>query len=249
MNTELMIPEGESEKRMDSREIAEITGKLHKHVLKDIDAMLERLELHSAGFSAQYKDSTGRNLRCYNLPFGLTMLLVGGYSEKFRIQAFEEYFKKGIETGRKIAAIELAKTMDERMLITSGILEKIQSPDFKMREYSKISDLPYTSVYEYMPSHGMENNQNVAYAADAIAEQIHIFAEIPLKYVDNYGMGVPIYRSDIIADALDIALGIRPVEVELKPKPEPRRTVDFWLKAGMKKDKAEELAEYWRKQA
>lgn len=69
---------------MSSLEIAEYTGKDHKHILFDIRGMLIQLEIDSAGFSAQYKDSTGRALPMFNLPKDLTITLVSGYSAPMR---------------------------------------------------------------------------------------------------------------------------------------------------------------------
>ncbi|WP_091939674.1 Rha family transcriptional regulator [Propionivibrio dicarboxylicus] len=64
---------------MSSREVAELTGKEHRHVLFDIRTMLDQLDIDSAEFSAQYKDSTGRKLPCFNLPKDLTLTLVTEY--------------------------------------------------------------------------------------------------------------------------------------------------------------------------
>lgn len=69
---------------MTSREIAELTGKLHKDVLYDIRNMLSQLGLDSADFSAQYRDPTGRMLPMFNLPKDLTITLVSGYSIPMR---------------------------------------------------------------------------------------------------------------------------------------------------------------------
>lgn len=69
---------------MSSREIAELTGKQHKDVLRDIRNMLEQLEQDSAQFCAQYIDPTGRALPCFNLPKDLTITLVSGYNVKMR---------------------------------------------------------------------------------------------------------------------------------------------------------------------
>lgn len=69
---------------MTSIEIAELTGKRHAHVLADIRNMLEQLGKHSAEFSAQYRDSTGRTLPCFALPYDETMVLVTGYSIPLR---------------------------------------------------------------------------------------------------------------------------------------------------------------------
>ncbi len=76
---------------MSSREIAELCEKRHTHVLSDIDKMLNELEIHSAGFSAQYKDSTGRTLRCYNLPKDLTITLIAGYNVKLRKRIIDRW--------------------------------------------------------------------------------------------------------------------------------------------------------------
>lgn len=70
---------------MSSVEIAELTGKLHKNVLADIRSMLAELEIDSADFSAQYKDTTGRLLPCFNLNREMTDTLLTGYSAKMRL--------------------------------------------------------------------------------------------------------------------------------------------------------------------
>ncbi|MFZ4825677.1 Rha family transcriptional regulator [Pseudomonas putida] len=70
---------------MSSVEIAELTGKLHKNVLADIRTMLADLELNSADFSAQYRDSTGRSLPCFQLDREMTDTLLTGYSAKMRL--------------------------------------------------------------------------------------------------------------------------------------------------------------------
>ena len=70
---------------MSSLEIAELTGKAHKNVLADIRSMLAELEIDWADYSAQYADSTGRSLPCFNLDRDLTDTLLAGYSAKMRL--------------------------------------------------------------------------------------------------------------------------------------------------------------------
>jgi phage regulator Rha-like protein len=45
---------------MTSREIAELTGKQHQHVRRDIKNMLEALGKDASSFGRTYKDSAGR---------------------------------------------------------------------------------------------------------------------------------------------------------------------------------------------
>lgn len=76
---------------MSSREIAELTGKQHKNVLADIRLMLEELGIHSADFSAEYKDSTGRTLPAFNLPKRETYILITGYSAELRARIIDRW--------------------------------------------------------------------------------------------------------------------------------------------------------------
>jgi len=69
---------------MTSREIAELTGKQHKHVLADIRTMLTQLGMTSAEFSANLPDSYGRLQAAIRLPKDLTLTLVSGYSIPMR---------------------------------------------------------------------------------------------------------------------------------------------------------------------
>jgi phage regulator Rha-like protein len=69
---------------MTSREIAELTGKMHQDVLYDIRNMLEQLGQTSAEFSANLPDSYGRAQPGFRLPKDLTITLVSGYSVPMR---------------------------------------------------------------------------------------------------------------------------------------------------------------------
>ena len=69
---------------MTSREIAELTGKLHQDVLRDTRGMLAQLEITASSFAGSYKDRTGRTLPLFSLPTDLTITLVSGYSVAMR---------------------------------------------------------------------------------------------------------------------------------------------------------------------
>ncbi|MCL1485149.1 phage antirepressor KilAC domain-containing protein (plasmid) [Marinobacter sp. M3C] len=82
--TGLILSSKNNEPTMSSRDIAGLCEKDHKHVLTDIRKMLEELEIQSAGFSAQYKDSTGRTLPCFSLPRRECDILIAGYNIRYR---------------------------------------------------------------------------------------------------------------------------------------------------------------------
>ncbi|MGX8941558.1 Rha family transcriptional regulator [Symbiopectobacterium sp. Eva_TO] len=69
---------------MSSREIAELTGKRHDHVLRDCRKMLEALNIQSPQIWGDYQDSSGRIYQEALLDQDLTMTLVMGYSIELR---------------------------------------------------------------------------------------------------------------------------------------------------------------------
>ncbi len=69
---------------MSSREIAELTGKKHMHVMRDIRNMLEALGKDVTSFGSIFQDTYGRDQNEYRLDRELTMTLVSGYDIPLR---------------------------------------------------------------------------------------------------------------------------------------------------------------------
>lgn len=84
-------PSVNTQMTMSSREIAELTGKRHDNVMRDIEKMLDALELAHLKFEGSYKDSTGRTLPCFNLPKRETLILVSGYSVELRAKIIDRW--------------------------------------------------------------------------------------------------------------------------------------------------------------
>jgi Rha family phage regulatory protein len=78
---------------MTSREIAELTGKQHKHVLRDIDDVLKVLspELGLGFKSSTYVDSTGKSNRQFELDKDSTICLIAGYDANARMRIIKRW--------------------------------------------------------------------------------------------------------------------------------------------------------------
>jgi phage regulator Rha-like protein len=76
---------------MDSREIAELTGKEHKNVLADVRNMLIELNIEPAEFSAGYLAGNGQTRECFNLPKRECLILVSGYNLKMRATIIDRW--------------------------------------------------------------------------------------------------------------------------------------------------------------
>ena len=88
---------------MSSREIAELTGKRHDHVMRDIRNMLCDLGITDPIFGGSYLDSTGRSLPCFNLDREHTDCLLTGYSASMRMAVIKRW--RELEGGRVIATL------------------------------------------------------------------------------------------------------------------------------------------------
>lgn len=69
---------------MSSREIADLTGKQHHHVVRDIKHNLAELNLDASKFGCIYIDASNRKQTEYLLPPDLVMTLLTGYSVPLR---------------------------------------------------------------------------------------------------------------------------------------------------------------------
>lgn len=82
----------ESIRTMSTREIAELTGKAHAHMLRDADAMLEALdpELKSK-FGSYYQREDGRRYRELLIPKRETLILISGYDLHLRAKIIDRW--------------------------------------------------------------------------------------------------------------------------------------------------------------
>ena len=78
---------------MTSREIAELTGKSHSHVLRDIDNLINTLEpgLVSGYKSTTYVSADGRTLRQFEMDRDSTICLISGYDPNSRMRIIKRW--------------------------------------------------------------------------------------------------------------------------------------------------------------
>lgn len=76
---------------MTSREIAEVTGKMHKDVMRDIRVMLDQLGIGERNFASSYLSAQNKPLPEYRLPYRETMILVTGYSVTLRAKVIDRW--------------------------------------------------------------------------------------------------------------------------------------------------------------
>ena len=113
-NMSIQVLEANNVLTMSSLEIAELTGKDHRNVMRDIRNMLNQLGINSAQFGAQYKDSTGRSLPMFNLPKEETICLIAGYNAQVRMRIIKRW--QELEQ-KESAQFKMPKTLSEALLL------------------------------------------------------------------------------------------------------------------------------------
>ncbi len=96
-------------KSMDSRDIAELTGKQHKHILTDIRKQLDAQGIDRTVFGLTYLDSQNREQICFKLDYNQTMILISGYSVPLRAKIIKRWTE--LEQQNKPAPPTYAETL------------------------------------------------------------------------------------------------------------------------------------------
>ena len=121
---------------MTSREIAELTGKQHDNVMRDIRKMLTELygEKDVLSFEGIYLDAYKREKPCFKLPKRETLILVSGYNTTMRAaiidrwQELEGELAHVPQVSTKFTPIQLlaqcVETIQEQMEIIKTVEDK-----------------------------------------------------------------------------------------------------------------------------
>lgn len=118
-----IITIGETVATMSSREIAELTGKEHRHVLRDIEVMLKELDLNKEGYAHSWTHpQNGQTYPEFKLDRELTDTLLTGYSAVLR--------RKVIARWRELenkSAYAIPQTMAQALRLAADQAEQIEA--------------------------------------------------------------------------------------------------------------------------
>lgn len=106
---------------MTSREIAELTGKQHKDVIRDVRVMLQALEKDGADLRHVREDRDGRNYTInFHLDRELTETLVTGYSIPLRHRVIRRLH----ELEERAAAPAIPQTLPDALRLAADLAEQ-----------------------------------------------------------------------------------------------------------------------------
>ena len=147
-----------NEQTMSSLQIAEVTGRLHSNVMRDIRNLLEQLE-DKAQFSFElgsYQDANGQNRPCYILTKEDCLLLASGYDANLRAKIIKRW--RLLETERRVA---IPDNPQLQFVQTQIYLAEAISRNLRLNEASRLGiyqsiAAPYNlAIPQYVQSKGV----------------------------------------------------------------------------------------------
>ena len=148
---------------MSSREIAELTGKRHDHVMRDIDKMFSEIGGNGPQFWGTYKTKQGNEYGCYHLPKRETYILISGYNTVLRAKIIDRWMEleqKEFNQKLFIATRQDSKTEYKAM----GIVIEEAHDEIKPYHFSNEADLINRIVLgctasKYRKEHGIKKGE------------------------------------------------------------------------------------------
>lgn len=147
INTAVTVVSTSTVQIMSSKEIADLTGKRHDHVLADIRNMFTQLQIDSTEFSGQYKDSTGRSLPCFNLDKDLSVCLVSGYNVQLRMAIIKRWNELEAQAQPQF---NLPTTFSQALLLAAQLEEQKELLALQVAQQQQVIEIqaPKAEVFD-----------------------------------------------------------------------------------------------------
>ena len=173
MTNQLTATNQDTELTMSSREIAELTGKRHDHVMRDIEEVLYQAEIDFPKFGEVVRNSQNQKIKIYNLPKRECDLIVSGYSVKYRLKIIDRWHELEAKEQKPMSQLEI---LAQSAIALVEHEKKLTALEDKTNEQQKqIEDLKES--YSILPSKPA-NAESITYIRKRINDQYGLPARI-----------------------------------------------------------------------
>lgn len=197
---------------MSSREVAELTGKRHADVLRDIDKLVEALnaDLRLGFKSSTYKDSTGKENRMYSMDRDSSVCLVSGYDANARMIIIKRWQELETAQAKTITPAELM--LQQAQMIVAHERRMIEHEDrlkrIECKQQAFEDGIRYFTVigyvgYKGLPTVNMTQAQKLGKIAKKLSSERNILTD---KVRDPRFGNVGSYHESVLDDAYSMML-------------------------------------------
>lgn len=136
------LPNSATVQRMSSKEIADLTGKEHFNVKRDIEVMLSQLNLDPLNFEDIFFDSMNRQQKGYALDKDLSVCLVSGYNVQLRMAIIRRW--------NELETIQTPKTFSQALLLAAQLEEQKEQLALQVAQQQQVIEIqtPKAEVFD-----------------------------------------------------------------------------------------------------
>ena len=134
---------------MSSLEIAELTGKKHAHVMRDIRSLLEQGVAQSNFGLAEFQDNQGKPRPCYNLTKKGCLILASGYNAKLREKIIDRW--EELETEKRNGCYQVPNSFSEALLLAAKQQEQIEQQQKQIEQKQATIEAQTTELKKQAP--------------------------------------------------------------------------------------------------
>ncbi|MFX5638062.1 phage regulatory protein/antirepressor Ant [Acinetobacter baumannii] len=174
---------------MSSREIADLTSKRHPDVKRDIEVMVEQLNLDVSKFAHNYFDSMNRQQTEYALDKELTTCLISGYNVQLRMAIIKRWTEL-----EQATQIKLPSTYKEALLALVVAEEEKEQLALQVASQQQVIEViqPKADVYDIISN--SENTYTIRVAAKLLKKRPKDLTEWLIDNRWMYGRSASTYR-------------------------------------------------------
>ena len=174
---------------MSSIEIAEITGKRHDAILRDIRNLLNQgVNAHNFVL-VEYTDKKGEKRPCFNLTKKGCLILASGYDAKLRERIIDRW--EELETEKRNGGYQVPTSFKEALLLAAHQQELIEEQQKQIELKQETIELQQEEIQKAAPKVAYVDTvlQSVnTYAANLIAKELGMSAETLNKRLQEKGV-------------------------------------------------------------
>ena len=174
---------------MSSLEIAELTGKQHAHVMRDIRNLLEQGVSQSNFGLAEFQDNQGKPRPCYNLTKKGCLILASGYNAKLREKIIDRW--EELETEKRNCGYQVPNSFSEALLLAAKQQEQIEQQQKQIEQKQATIEAQTSELKKQAPKVAYVDNvlQSVnTYNTNLIAKELGMSAETLNKKLQEIGV-------------------------------------------------------------